>query len=315
MGALLLGAALLTGCAPELAGDNVEPAVQRTDRIQAIALSGSEIVAGTAGGALLRSADGGASWQRQRLADDAAVIAMSTCPDGSVAALDFHARLWTRPALGGDWTARMLPGGERMLGLTCDGNNRYWVIGGASTVMVSADGGSHWEVRHRGDDAFLTTIQFTGPDHGVVTGEFGTLLHSYDGGASWQAAGRIPNDFYPYAAWFDNPRRGWVSGAGGSLLHTTDGGHSWARQDNVAGADLYVLARAEQHLLGVGAVGTVALLDDGVWRALPDLDLPGAPHIYSLALDDSAALWLGGGHGTLTRISLPTPHQALARKE
>lgn len=99
-----------------------------------------------------------------------------------------------------------------------------------SYLLKTADGGATWARADvtRGEDALLklTGVRFAGPDHGWAFGEMGALFATQDGGASWERQ-RSPTRHLLLGAAFLDPRTGWVSGGGQTLLKTTDGGASW----------------------------------------------------------------------------------------
>lgn len=288
---------------PDLSGIDAERKrpVHRYDITQALAANGEVIVAGTQSGAVLASADGGKSWQRQSLGS-ASLIGLAACPDGSFVAIDFYHKVWHADARGAGWKSVALDKPRTPLALTCDGRGRWWVAGSGATLAVSGDRGASWKVTDLGEDAQLTTLQFIDEKNAVATGEFGMVVTSSDGGTSWIKQGKIPNDFYPYAALFINRNEGWASGIAGQILHTIDSGRTWLKQDNAAQAPLYRLFLHQGRPYGVGAGGLVARLEGDTWRQMP---YPDAAPIFLAAgasLDKDQAIVIGGPGGLLRVI-------------
>lgn len=107
---LLVGLQVLSGCMQPADFSAVkaqrEKAVLGSDTFQSASSNGRVLVAGTASGALVSSADAGRNWSRQRLASPASVIALTACADGSFIGLDFYRKVWIGDAAGQQWSAR-----------------------------------------------------------------------------------------------------------------------------------------------------------------------------------------------------------------
>lgn len=299
---------MLTGCipAPDWAGVQAERGkpVQRYDTFQTVANHGSRVVAGAAGGVILTSTDGGTRWARHVLAQPSSVLAVTACPDGSFAALDFYKKVWVLPAGGGEWAMRQVPTRTDLLALTCDPLNRLWAVGARTSILWSADKGGSWQARDLGDDAILTTVQFIDERRAVITGEFGAVLTSADGGASWQPQPKIQGDFYPYAALFTDASNGWVSGLAGAIKRTRDGGRTWTNQPNQSGVPMYALLRVADDLYGLGAGGRMVKLRGEQWQDFEHGQAIPAYLSAGTALDGRSMV-VAGAAGALNVIHLP----------
>ena len=60
-----------------------------------------------------------------------------------------------------------------------------WAVGGAGTILHTADGGNKWSSQASGTEQFLYGVSFTDSKNGWVVGDGGTILHTADGGDSW----------------------------------------------------------------------------------------------------------------------------------
>lgn len=285
--------------------------VLRTDQFQGAAANGKVAVA-VGGAALVVSALDGAAPVRVALDGAPALLDVAACPDGSFVALDFYHKVWEADADARVWRAHALKAGARPLGLTCDGANRYWVVGSGSTVASSADKGASWNEQNFGDDAMFNTVQFVDAEAGFILGEFGTVLTTRDGGASWSKGPPIPNEFYPYAALFTSRELGYAAGLTGTMLRTRDGGRSWEPLANPGGLAQYRFAAQDGQLYSVGAEGSLLRLDaaGARWQALDyGKALPG--HLRGLAGAGPDRLLLAGAAGALHFFGAAT---AVARK-
>jgi photosystem II stability/assembly factor-like uncharacterized protein len=263
--------AMLAGCgqkggdaAPALAK---QQAVLRIDQFQAAASNGKLAVAVGGRVAVVSEVDGARSL-RVTLPGTPALIDVASCADGSFAALDFYRKVWFSDNSATHWAPRSISGNWRPLALTCDTHNKVWVVGSGTTIASSADQGVSWEQRDFKEDAMFNSVQFVDGDNGFITGEFGAVYRTIDGGANWNAAPRIPNDFYPYAALFVSPLEGYVSGLAGAMLRTVDGARSWTTLDNPGALPQFGLARQAGAIYSVGMGGSLQRLDNNRWTAL-----------------------------------------------
>lgn len=155
-------------------------------------------------------------------------------------------------------------------------------VGGFGLVLATADGGAGWTCRNGcpggdpdgapllrqagndfADDYHLNAIAPAGPDRLYLAGEAGALYRSDDGGESWRALAS------PYGgSWFAALAldRDTVLAAGlrGRLYRSADGGASWTRIDTGTEATLTALARAgDGRIIIAGLAGTVLESRDG----------------------------------------------------
>lgn len=278
--------------------------IHRTDQFDAVAASKGRLLAGTLGGVLLASQDRGKSWARTELPQPASIIGISACPDGTLAALDFHRRVWVEQH--GQWVARPIDTKMDPVAMTCDGADRLWVVGSRTGIASSTDQGRSWAATTLDKDAILSAVHFFDPQHGIAVGEFGSVAVTTDAGAHWTLSAPLPEDFYPYAMYFRDRDHGWVSGVAGALFGTADGGATWAAVDNPAKAPIYALNGAGDAAWGVGADGRVIRWLAGAWTTV---DIAGAGagsgELTALTLLPSGGVFVAGGD-RLHRLS-PNP--------
>ena len=304
IGVLSLTALLvLAGCEAPLVLDGVEKMranpIHRTDRYQAAASHGANIVVVGNQGVIVHSVDSGASWRRIELDDWPALIDVTSCPDGAFVALGYDHQVFVSTDGGQQWLAKSLnETAETPQSITCAPDGRLWVVGSYMFIWSSSDRGDSWSETTRDEDAILTTVQFFDAHNGIITGEFGTALATSDGGNNWQQLPSLPDEFYPQEAYFSDPMTGWVIGLGGSILHTIDGGQSWTEQASGTQVSLFGIEEVGGTLYVVGGEGTMLAYRDGSWTPFQH-GKPIRLYIRAItALDDKRCL-LGGVGGAL----------------
>ncbi len=103
------------------------------------------------GGFLMRTTDGGRTWRN----------AAQQLPGGIADQFDFAA-------------------------VTTHGEH-CWIAGSpGTTVLHTADGGTHWDVFRTGQRLPISAMTFVSPRRGWAVGALGTILTTQDGGATWQ---------------------------------------------------------------------------------------------------------------------------------
>ena len=256
IGLIVLALLGLSACEAPLMMADVERVrlqpIHRTDRFQAAAHHGANVVVVGSQGIIVHSADNGASWRRVELPGWPALIDVAACPNGNFVALAFAPLVFVSTDGGISWNPRPIPTEESPQALTCAPDNKIWVVGAFTYRWSSTDLGESWVTSTNDEDALLTTVQFFDDKNGVITGEFGTVMTTTDGGESWQTLAPLADEFYPQAAYFDGPKTGWITGLGGVILHTNDGGHSWSEQETETVVPLYGIEKVGNTLYAVG---------------------------------------------------------------
>ncbi len=201
------------------------------------------------GYAILRTSDGGNTWQR---------VELNPLPHGDqVLALAFADRShgW---AVGSDEA-----GGGGVVFATTDGGATWqrqlltpaplcsvyfasdahgWAVGYGGTLLTTTDGGSSWRRQVSGTTMTLADITFADPKHGWIAANdlvvtlrqhmTGEVLATSDGGATWQPL-KVPRGMGPASVSFANDSDGWLGGCenfnddASVLALTSDGGRTW----------------------------------------------------------------------------------------
>ncbi len=133
-----------------------------------------------------------------------------------------------------------------------------WIIGSYGTLLHTNDGGENWEKRKAGFDNNLFGIHFADEKTGWISGQEGLILHTNDGGKTWkqQKTDSIDN---LYDIMFVDKMVGWAVGEYSAVLNTTDGGMTWtATKAGGSGALKGVHATDKNHCWTVDDWGVIA---------------------------------------------------------
>lgn len=157
---------------------------------------------------ILRTTDGGATWQLHRLQKNLRRISFVS-----------HALGW---AIGADDYYRTRVG-----------------------IYKTDDGGLTWQQQLPDTTVLTDDILFTDPMHGWALGGdiWGTLWHTSDGGVNWyEQAGRefVRNPGTGHRLSFRDSLTGWAGGWGFYVSKTTNGGATWSRDSTLGGYNKFV---------------------------------------------------------------------------
>ncbi len=309
---MFISATLLLGCEAPLVMDGVlsnkVSPVRRTDIfMSAVTSEGKSIIVGSEG--VVISADSGTKeWQRNQLEGKPALIDITSCSLGLLAALTMGGEVWTSTDQAVSWKPHRLTTEEVPQAITCDKEGAIWVVGSFSTILSSSDSGESWVSHSLEEDMILSTIQFLDESKGIITGEFGTVLITEDGGETWSFSEPIPNEFFPLASIFKDSRHGWVVGLNSIIYSTNDGGSSWQQQETATTAPLYGLSIKNDEVIAVGDYGTIIHKNinsesNDLWETL---DIPVQSRSFfriGMPIANNHMI-IAGGAGTLEIIDL-----------
>ncbi|MDX2426187.1 MAG: YCF48-related protein [Cycloclasticus sp.] len=305
----LLLSIVLAACEAPLVLDRVEGAkadpVRRTDRIQAAASMGDEVVV-VGVGLLLNSSDAGKTWRRTSPDGLPTFIGVTLCADKTQVAVSAEKQAWVSTDNGKTWRANDLGTEESPQYISCGPGNKLWVAASFSTLLSSSDHGQTWQQTSLDEDLIFTYINFFDVQRGIAIGEFGSVYSTEDAGESWVAKEQpIANEFYPMAVSFADSQHGWIGGSNGVILHTSDGGNSWLKEETGSEAPIYGLLANTSGVYAVGGFGTFLerkVNDDGTVAWTQSSAVSTRFYLRAITPLGNNKVLLGGGAGTLRSL-------------
>ena len=181
------------------------------------------------GPTLHRSADGGATWERQALegVERGEAITGIRCRDAN-SCLMTTARgdRLLRTEDGGATAAVVTPPDDGLRAVAWASGQRAVAVGVRGATVASTDAGRTF-ARVEGELAGrYTRIRSAGGDLAFAMGQRGALARTTDGGLTWTPGG-VSTSQNVIDASFASPTMGYALDAGGTLLRTDNGGTSW----------------------------------------------------------------------------------------
>lgn len=231
------------------------------------------------GGTVLRTVDGGRTWERTLLSyfHDGRAHREIVVP-GNVPSLNLHKVFFID-------------------------EQRGWIVGAAGLVLRTEDGGQQWRLARQDIDAPLYDVWFADARQGWAVGDDGVLLQSGDGGNSWRRQSGITN-LRLRALHFSSTDLGWAVGDQGQMLETQDGGRTWQGRTDVSTSHLrkIIFQNGREGWLLPHRDRTIIRTSDGGrnWQNIP---IPTHANINSLTVSDEGSLWLVGASGTVLRLT------------
>jgi photosystem II stability/assembly factor-like uncharacterized protein len=259
-------------------------------------------------GEILRSADGGKSWNRVEgvpVIFELHSVCLSSDGTRGCAVGDYGVALRTVDS-GLTWT-RVYPLSIRSLrsvALSGDGQHA-WIAGEFGSLFYSGDGGQTWKSADGVSmDDTLESVTFSSDGlHGWVAGQDGIMLLSVDGGLTWKHARGIAKSETLQSVFFSaDGLRGWTVGDYGAIYRSADGGASWAKADDVP-TDVFLesvaFALDGQHGWAAGDAATLLLTSDAGRTWQKPARLPTGQDLLSIGFAaDGQHGWATGTYGT-----------------
>lgn len=193
--------------------------------------------AGTQGGALMRTIDGGVNWTSADfdLVNDQGEVSDLEFYDSSNGVLLTQ---WNGVYIttdGGDtWVPATTGPGTGQLALCYADANTLFACGNDQSIFKSTDGGATWTSSYQGVFQIVNLgIDFLDVNNGMVTSEEGQYFKTSDGGANW-TPGTIPNQFgLMRGVVMLDLNNIFVCATPGQVFRTIDSGANWTDDSGV----------------------------------------------------------------------------------
>lgn len=269
-------------------------------------------------GALLRTGDGGASWQLVTLQTSAHLRALAQAGGVGWAAGDSGVLRKTSDA-GQTWLAQDSGTLNTWRGAAAFDAQHAWLVGDGGIAMATLDGGASWSLAQT-DAARLHAVRFADALNGLAVGQAGAVVTSHDGGQTWTAVASGTTAHLHALALLGT--QGWAAGAGGTVLRSADAGATWRASATPVSATLLAIGfrdASEGWALGEGGVvlhsvdGGVnwALETTGSTDTLRGLSFFGSGPGWAVG-DGSTALRIGAGSPDIQPVALPAVNVSIA---
>lgn len=254
-------------------------------------IAGGETLVLVGGSKILRSGDGGTSWQVSRSGVRPPILAVAF-RDDSYGAIVGAAGTYLETVDGGQtWKPRQLDAVDtQLMSIQFVNDELGFIVGEYGTVLRTESGGQIWTAVEFDWEQLAPTLSnalgfiqphlfdvaFCNQRDGYVVGEYSIILSTRDGGLKWTSeheGGLLDPHFFTVVCTDDG--NAIVGGQNGELLFSPGRGGSWEATQAPAEDDIYGITALPQpgKLIAVGDLGTVLISEEGgrpdTWSKLP----------------------------------------------
>jgi photosystem II stability/assembly factor-like uncharacterized protein len=252
-------------------------------------------------GLLMRTTDGGATWNSQTLpgAGDLEAIIRLNATTLLIAADD--GRVIRSTDNGAIWNAINTGAPNVLYDITHHGD-LVWASGRDGGLVHSTDQGQSWTVQASNTNQRLHGIKALSATEVVAVGRNGVLLRTSDGGDNWQLSTVSGGDDHRALIFLADPQRtGLIAGPAGGMLRSTDHGASWNTVAFPSNHEAQAFASEDPSV--VYAVGDFALIlrstDQGQsWQSMTS---PAFSELSGVSVKDGVAVAVGA-NGTIIKL-------------
>jgi photosystem II stability/assembly factor-like uncharacterized protein len=219
-------------------------------------------------GKIIKSTDGGSSWDTTVSGVSNNLSAVATIGDMTVIAAGDAGTGVRSSDAGQTWNQVLVETGGNITGISITPDATGWMCSDNGGILRSVDAGQSWLPQATLSGATLRSCQFVNDTVGFVLGQFSVgasfpiVYRTTNRGGNW-------NPTYPPTTsnlnkvFFTSETDGFVVGDGGLIMRTTDAGASWVTLTSGVGASLHDCLFTD-HLTGYvcGDSGVIRMTED-----------------------------------------------------
>jgi photosystem II stability/assembly factor-like uncharacterized protein len=253
-------------------------------------------------GTILRSANGGATWNVQQTVNaDTDYFNAVQFVSGSIGWVAGDDGVVLKTTDGGfSWVDQGFPLLTTILAIKFISPTTGWVTGSDGVIYKTTDGGTSWIDQSPGTHQTLFAIEFANSQVGYAFGTKGMSFKTTNGGTSWVQKTIDSTETY-YSANFLNPQLGWIVGLSGAILKTTNGGQNWIKQTSPIFTSFFSVHFIDS-LNGIigGSIGSILKTTNSgaTWTSvLPDLN----DDVYAIRFATPSVAWAVGDVGRILK--------------
>lgn len=177
-------------------------------------------------GAMVRTVDGGTSWNEVNIGTSANMNGVAFADANIGVAVGDSGAVLRSTDKGATWSRIATGNGALLLGIAFADASVGVAVGRTGIIRRTTDAGLTWSGVTSGSSNMLHCVAFSNALNGVACGVNGTILSTSDAGVHWTAqTSNTLEDINGVA--FQSATIGHVVGGGGYTANTTDGGQTW----------------------------------------------------------------------------------------
>lgn len=242
---------------------------------------------------IIRTGDGGLTWNEVLLKVDARLLDVAFLSDGNGVAVGEKGTIYTSSDFGNTWIKRNSGTQNNLTSVAKTSATQLVAVGQNGEILQSFNSGATWTKASSGTNLNLNDITFVNENTAFVAAANGRILKSFDKGSTWQSVPIAGNkDLFGVA--FSSDMIGYTVGENGTYLKTIDGGETWTELVINTGRTLRKVAISPVDIRIVVAIGDTATVvrtgNSGTTFTYPNLGATNTRGVKNIAFKPNLAL-------------------------
>jgi photosystem II stability/assembly factor-like uncharacterized protein len=266
-------------------------------------------------GIILRTTDGGTSWQTQSSGTTVYLNDVSFTDANNGTVVGDNGIILRTTNGGSTWQSQSSGTTYILHGVSFTDANTGTVVGQGGTILRTTNGGSSWLPQSNQTTAFLRGVSFTDINNGTIVGSGSLIFRTTNGGDIWSGLASGTTWSLENVVFTDTNTGIAVGGGsyGGNtsvsiIIRTTNGGTTWTQKLNISGSGIGPFSDVSFSDANNGAV--VNFLSNGpIWRTTDggitwgSQITPDHEPLFSVSFADVDNGIAVGSHGTILRTT------------
>ncbi|MGB1252117.1 MAG: WD40/YVTN/BNR-like repeat-containing protein [Candidatus Promineifilaceae bacterium] len=245
------------------------------------------------GGTLLKSIDGGTTWNSVSSNTSQQLNGVS-CELSTCIAVGEAGTVLRSTDDGTTWDAIYSGTSRSLLGVEC-GDNACIIVGQSGTVLRSTNNGANWSSAYSATSQLLYGVE-CGASACIIVGQSGTVLRSTNNGASWSSVySGTSRSLYGIDCGISTCI---AVGLSGTIMRSTNSGASWSAVSSGVSGFLQGVDCRDEICIAVGQSGTILRSIDGGVSWTPAVS-GSSQHLYDISCGADDTCVTVGGSGTI----------------
>lgn len=252
------------------------------------------------GGTLLKTTDGGNSWQQIFFADsiDLNYIKFPSLDLGIITT--DSGKIYISRDAGISWYSQSLNVSEKLSSIFFIDRNIGFITGSNGLIMKTSDRGYNWVLQNSGTSEYLFNSFFSDRDNGFVVGWNGTVLKTTNQGTDWVIVS-IPTRNYLKGIWMFDKNNFIVMGAGGEIFNTNDGGLKWNKIETKTMSGLTAISFIDDNLGFITSSRGEVLITTNGGKTWTETSSGKFVSLTGIAVPSARSIYIAGNNGVILK--------------
>jgi photosystem II stability/assembly factor-like uncharacterized protein len=252
-------------------------------------------------GTVVRSLDGGATWDDQAVTSATLYgVSFPTATTGYAVGAEIYKTI----NAGDNWSDITPSGPTTFWDVATATDQKVWAVANGGRIAYSGNGGTFFADQASMTASDLYAVDFLDSLVGIAVGRDGAVTRTTDGGATWSANATGVPSVRLLAVDVVSATLAYAGGDGGTLLKTTNGGASWSALPVASNEVKGLFFTSSKTGTVVGAEGLITRTTDGGATWTDNVSLT-SNFLYGVAFRSTNSGFAVGGGGIITEAAQP----------